>query len=387
MSAPASPLAPSAPAPVGFQPNAMDDYEALVANMRPPTAEEAAAASAILEAQMAEPAPLTAPVTLHTPPVAAPAAPAAAAPAAAPAEDPTAEVAEGEDPAAAAAPGEPKLANNWRVSAGGNPLTQRTLEIYKEHQASGIAILLSDAETMARKEKGLAPITGISPAAGVATGTPAAVPGAEALPGDETQQGEDPLATRQSDLEAQMAQAQDDFDQEKQAEIQKQLNAVQAERIAAKVRADVLAELHQEKATAAFETAQKASQQAVKAMYGEHWTPDSPLTLMMLGMHASLVEKNDQSLEDPNLPLILAQKAAAKLGLQPATQPSSPAAPATAPTAVSPVSAPQAAPRSTPQVAPPIAPGSARSSDPGATALQTPVDLEDYYRLYGVPQV
>jgi hypothetical protein len=355
---------PAAAASVGFDPSAMTNYEAEIANLVPPTPEEAAAADAILQGQSAPAEPAVQPP--------APPAPTAQT---LPPEESTAEPednqagAPGQPPADPTAPG---VTNNWRLSAQGNPLMEKTFAILKAHQGSGITLLPSQAEEMARKELGLAPISQTAGAADTPpTDSPEATAPGAAAQGDEIAT----LTARESEIREQLQQARSDFDVEAESRLQEELDAVREERITAKVRADLRVQQSLEQ----FESAQEASRAAIRSTYGDAWQDGSPLTLVMSGMFADLQAKNDTAaLSNPNLPFILAQQAAAKLGLAPQAgttqQP-----PATAAAQGQQFSAPQAAPRSTPHVAPPIAPGSARSTaDPGTTTLPDFHSVEEY---------
>jgi hypothetical protein len=359
MSAPATAEPAAADHSIGYDPSALRSYEAEIANLVPPTAEEAAAADAILAAQAGA-------TSEPTPSAASPAAQAT------PQEqDETTAEAEAQGAGAPATPGAPGVTNNWRLSAQGNPLVEKTFAIMKAHQGSGITLLPSQAEEMARKELGLAPISQTNAPTTQPESTEAAAPGATPEAGDAIAT----LTAREAALREQLQQAKSDFDVEAEGRLQEELDAVREERITAKVRADLRVEHSLEQ----FEAAQEASRAAIRATYGDAWTEDSPLTLVMSGMFADLQAKNDTAaLSNPNLPFLLAQQAAAKLGLTPPAggtqQP-----PATAAAQGQPFSASQAAPRSTPPVAPPIAPGSARSTaDPGTTTLPDFYSTDEY---------
>lgn len=260
------------------------------------------------------------------------------------------------------------LANNWRLDAGGDPVTQLSFQIMKEQAAKGEHVRPSVAEAMARER--LHPTT---PA-----GTP---PADEAPPVDEASPPtEDPAlaALRQQDaaLAEKLKTASADFDDAAIAEIIDQRTAIGRQIVKAELRAELAQDREAQNAAAreaSMEAALAQSRAAVKAAYGDAVTQGSTMGLLMQGIAAQWEATGDPRFLDPRLPELAAQEAATQLGIKPASGGAA-TAPPVAPTS----SAPQASPRSTPPVAPPIAPGSARSTDPGPGTLPEFRSMEEY---------
>lgn len=336
MSAPATPTVEA--------PLSIAEYEAMVDQLQPLSAEEAAQADAIIQAQaqaqFAAPPPAAAPVV---------------------AEEQAQEAAEPET----GQPRELQLSNNWRLDAGGDPLTQLTFQIYKQHQGGPERLLLSVAEAMARQQLGMQPVTA------------AAAPPAEEQ--EPVEQADSPIDSAVTALMGQLetlnterAAAINDFDPAKQAEVQQKIDDLNRQIIKEELRAEMEGSIAAQKAaelSAAHEASLAASRAAVAAQYGDHYQAGSPLTLMMMGLFDLWQSSDDARMNDPRLPELIAQEAASKLGIQPKNEQNA-AAHATGATTVKQSLAPQAQPRSTQPVAPPIAPGTARSQDPGP--IQTP---------------
>lgn len=321
----------------------MDDYDAFVDSLTPPSAQEV---DAILEDSPA-------PGDIVQPP-AEPAQTEEAPPEAA-AETPPAQ----QEPEPAAT-----LANNFRLDAGHDPVTQLTFQILKEHAARGEHIRPSVAEAIARER--LAP-------------PPAEAPPAEATPGTgdaTTDPAVAALLQQDAALADKLKAAVADFDEAAQAEILNQRAVLGREIVKAELRAERAMERAQEQAAAqeaSLEAALAASRAAVQATYGATAAQGTPMARLMLGITTEWEATGDPRFNDPRLPELAAEEAAAQLGVKPAS-----GSAATAPPAAKPISASQAAPRSTPPVAPPIAPGSARSSDPGTSSLPQFSSMAEY---------
>lgn len=323
----------------------VQDYESIVDGLRDTVSQE------VHEADLPDidqPAPPPRAVV----PESAPPPPQAEAPAAAPPET---------QPAEAEA-----LANNFRLAAGHDPVTQLAFTILKEHQSRGEHIRPSVAEAMAVER-----LAALQPAA--ETSQPEA--SAPVL-----EQAEDPalVALRAQDaaLAERLKTAVADFDDAAQAEIHEQRAVLGREIVKAELRAEMAQEREAAQAAsaeAAAEAALAQSRATVMATYGEQAAPGSVMGRVMQGIALEWQAAGDPRFADPRLPELAAQEAAKQLGITPPT-----GSAATAPPVAQPPSAPQAAPRSTSPVAPPIAPGSARSSDPGTPDVPDFRNSEDY---------
>jgi hypothetical protein len=264
-------------------------------------------------------------------------------------------------------PAEPQIANNFRLDAGHDPVTQLTYQILKEHQARGEHLRPSVAEAMAVERL-----------------KPASPPPAEAQP-EATEPGQpaaatqDPAIVSLQEKDAALAErlktAIADFDEAAQAEIHEERAKVGREIVKAELRAEFAREREEATTVAqaqAAETALAQSRAAVQAAYGQQAAQGTVMARLMQGIATEWEASGDPRFDDPRLPELAAAEAASQLGIQAGSA-------ATAPPAAKPLSASQAAPRSTPPVAPPIAPGSARSSSPGTNTLPEINDFTDYY--------
>lgn len=328
------PATEAAPPPVQIE--SMADYDRLLDSLMPPSSEEAGAI--IAQAPVAEQAPPAEAVAEQAPP--------------------TEEAPPPDEPAQ-------NLANNFRLDAGHDPVTQLTFQILKEHSARGEHIRPSVAEAIAR-ERLAPPLATEAPPEATApeTGTQAADPALAALMAQD--------AALAEQLKAAIA----DFDEAAQAELINQRAVLGREIVKTELRAEMAQDRATQQAASQQATAEAAlaqSRAAVQAAYGSNAAPGSTLALLMQGIATEWEAKGDPRFDDPRLPELAAQEAAQKLGLKPAA-----GSAATSPPAAQSISAPQAPPRSTPQVAPPIAPGSARSSDPGTTSLPQLSNMTDY---------
>ncbi len=310
-----------------------EDYEAALDALTPMTSAEADAIAGGIEQPVAPPQPE------------------AAAPEATPPAEP-------EQPAQET----PPLANNFRLDAGHDPVTQLTYQILKEHQARGEHLRPSVAEAMAVERLKPPPPAEDQPEAGA--------------PGQESAPPQDPAITALREQDAALAErlkeAVADFDEAAQAEIHEQRAALGREIVKAELRAEFAREREAERAAAQEQVAEAAlaqSRAAVQAAYGQQAAQGTVMARLMHGIAMEWEASGDPRFNDPRLPELAAAEAASQLGIKTGSA-------ATAPPVAPPFSASQAAPRSTPPVAPPIAPGSARSSDPGTVTL--PSDRAEY---------
>lgn len=293
-----------------------------------------------------------------------------AAQAAAPASPDAPDAPAAEAPPAAAAEVTPPdatpdgLANNWRLTADGDPVKQQAFAMLKANPK----LALAEAEALAKKALGLDKALTQDPAAGT--------PPAESDPEP------DPLTDLQAELaevRAQLATARTEFNDEAAST----LEARKDELLVALAKAQMTAEQRQSEAVAEQFA---ASRERVAQQFGDHYQAGTPFVATMGEVETELRSVGDPRVNAQNFPEVVAAIAALRSGFTRQAD-GRWAAPGAAPAPVATPPRPSSAPQAPPQAhAAPIAPGSART-DSAPPAPPAPVDLAEWRRLHGVSEL